>query len=160
MTKRILLLAALGATLVPATAAANPTGMTWATYGHDDATGTDAVSCHGGDSSCDAYGGDTRCEERLPLLCINVDGSANPGATTSTYTQWAAGNIATSRPVRGTALTSLALADRICEATFGEGWRMAEFHDGWGWGFVAFGHVRADSRFWVSIDDQPANCWD
>jgi hypothetical protein len=38
---------------------------------------------------------------------------------------------------------------------------MAEFHDGKrGWGFVARGHVRSTSRFWVRINDQHGNCWD
>lgn len=154
---RLLFLVAAAAAHAPD---ASRLGMTWATYGHDDATGTDAVSCHGGGKSCDPYVGDTSCGERLPVLCIYVDGAPNPGATTSKYSQWAAGNIATTRPIRGTSLSSLAVADGVCAAAFGTGWRMAEFHDGWGWGFVANGHVRDDSRFWVYIDDQPANCWD
>ena len=145
---------------LPAVALANPNGMTWATYGHDSTYGADTVSCHGGSRSCNAYTGDTSCARALPVLCINQDGSSNPGATTGTYTQWAAGNIATTLPVLGTALASASNADAICENAFGTGWRMAEFHDGWGWGFVALGHVRDDRRFWVYIDDQPANCWD
>lgn len=28
-----------------------------------------------------------------------------------------------------------------------------------GWAFWAYGNVRDDTRFWVRIDDQPANCW-
>jgi hypothetical protein len=38
---------------------------------------------------------------------------------------------------------------------------MAEFHHpqgGWNW--WARGNVRTDRRFWIAIDDQPANCWD
>ena len=56
-------------------------------------------------------------------------------------------------------LTSLAAANQMCTTFFGAGWRMAEFHDGWGWGMSAFGNVRSDTRFWVHINDQPANCW-
>lgn len=29
-----------------------------------------------------------------------------------------------------------------------------------GWAFWAYGNVRDDTRFWVRIDDQRANCWD
>lgn len=29
-----------------------------------------------------------------------------------------------------------------------------------GWAFWAYGNVRDDTRFWVRINDQPANCWD
>jgi hypothetical protein len=36
---------------------------------------------------------------------------------------------------------------------------MAEFHDGWGWGFWAKGNIESDQRFWVYINDQQANCW-
>ena len=100
------------------------------------------------------------CFAQLPILCIAQDGAANPGASTSTYSEWAYGHVATTLPVRGNALSSLAVADAICRRSFGEHWRMAEFHDGWGWGFKALGHVRDDSRFWVYIDDQSANCWD
>jgi hypothetical protein len=47
----------------------------------------------------------------------------------------------------------------MCVTFFGAGWRMAEFHDSWGWGFSAYGNVRSDTRFWVYINDQQANCW-
>jgi hypothetical protein len=42
---------------------------------------------------------------------------------------------------------------------------MAEHHDGdpdgnyAGWGFYAYGNINDSSRFWVSINDQPSNCW-
>jgi hypothetical protein len=99
------------------------------------------------------------------------------------YQGWAGGRIALTRPVRGTNLTSLAAADAICAQALGKGYRMAEFHDGkyvvgmgeqrlhgklWpkddalasgGWAFHARGKVKGTTRFWVSINDQPANCW-
>jgi hypothetical protein len=31
--------------------------------------------------------------------------------------------------------------------------------DGGGWAFWAYGNVRDDTRFWVRIIGQPANCW-
>jgi len=135
-------------------------GMTWALSSHDATFGVDLVSCHGGGVSCDAYSGDTSCFQALPVLCVAVDGASNPGVTTSTYGEWASGHVATTLPVRGVHLSSLATADQICRDAFGAAWRKAEFHDGWGWGFHALGHVRDDSRFWVYIDDQPANRWD
>ena len=147
-------------TIALSTTAHARNGMTWGTYSHDSAHGTDTVGCSAGGVACNAYTGDTSCRTSLPVLCINVDGSANPGTPTSTYYSWAYGNIATTLPIAGTSLTSLATADAYCAKSFGTGWRMAEFHDGWGWGFVANGHVRNDTRYWVQIDDQPADCWE
>lgn len=37
---------------------------------------------------------------------------------------------------------------------------MAEFHDGNQWNLWAAGDISAGERFWVYIDDQPANPWD
>jgi len=145
----------------PSLALANSHGMTWATYGHDSAHGADKVGCSGGSMACNAYHGETSCNAKLPVLCIAVDGSPDPGvAVIPFYSEWAEGVIATSRRVVGTDLTSLAAGDAICAQQFGSQWRMAEFHDGEGWGFWAYGYVRNDTRFWVYIDDQPANCWD
>jgi hypothetical protein len=31
------------------------------------------------------------------------------------------------------------------------------FHGGWT--LWAFGNLRDDTRYWVHINDQPANCW-
>lgn len=132
-------------------------GMTWAKSGHGASPGVDLVSC----ANCDPYTGDTACSTALPVLCINKDGSPAPaGLATNFYYGWAQGNIATTLPTPGTALTSLAAADNICTVFFGSGWRMAEFHDGnGGWNWYAYGNVRADTRFWVHVNDQPANCW-
>lgn len=162
---KILRLALISSVLLPATAFANPTGLTWHTYGHDSTYGVDTVGCDGDGDYCNAYTGDTSCTFRRPILCINVDGSNNPGvATTAFYFEWAYANIATTHPIRGSALTSRAVADEICAGIHGSGWRMAEHHDGamgaGGWAFLAFGHVRDDVDLWVAIDDQPANCWD
>ncbi|MFD0385050.1 hypothetical protein ACFQ2B_30855 [Streptomyces stramineus] len=66
--------------------------------------------------------------------------------------------------MRGTHLTSRAVADGVCANTFGAGWRMAEFHDGryganlensGGWSYWAYGDVPAGTRFWTAINDQP-----
>jgi len=101
------------------------------------------------------------------------------------YSGWAGGTVATTAPMAGSELKSRALADRACVAAYGEGWRLAEFHAGGrgkeprvftvtdpgsarsrtvratgGWAFYAAGDPIRTSRFWVAIDDQPANCWD
>ena len=56
---------------------------------------------------------------------------------------------------------TLAVANALCVNEFGPGWRVAEFHDGWGWHFQAFGGVgNPAQKFWVHISDQPgARCW-
>lgn len=122
-----------------------------------------------------------------PNYMVHPAGGVMPDAF---YRGWAAGHIATTAPVVGKLLTSAAQADALCEANFGAGWRMAEHHDGrwmqgmgadrhygnglwhtdspWsgsraqggGWAFWAYGNVRDDTRFWVRIIDQRANCWD
>ena len=105
------------------------------------------------------------------------------------YQGWVEGHYTTTLPVKGTTLTSEAAADAKCAADFGAGWRMAEFHDGrytapmdatnnWGtssqngsspWvsftyptgGSTAygFGNINPKTRYWVAVNDQPANCW-
>jgi hypothetical protein len=153
---RLALAMVLTAGVAPTALAVGGQGMTWsATYGH--ANGVDHVGCAG----CDAYLGDTSCKQVLPILCLIQDGSpVPPGITPDFYNGWAQGNIATTFPVAGTALTSQAVADQICAASFGTGWRMAEHHDGGGgWTWYAYGHVRQDMRLWVHINNQPANCW-
>jgi hypothetical protein len=69
--------------------------------------------------------------------------------------------------VRGDAFARRSDADAYCAAAFGQGWRVAEHHDGatsdgshGGWGFVASGRIHDASRFWVAINDISANCWD
>lgn len=139
--------------------AAGGNGMTWAKVLHDSNFGIDKVGC----SNCNAYAGDTSCSVSLPILCIRNDNSPRPAYIANPsefYDGWARGHITTTPPVQGITLTSLAVANQICAANFGAGWRMAEFHDGGGgWAFRAYGNVRNDLRYWVYINDQPANCW-
>ncbi|OJT22093.1 flagellar hook-length control protein [Archangium sp. Cb G35] len=134
-------------------------GMTWIKRSHFSTNGADWVGCDNG-IFCNAYSGDTSCTASLPILCIKQDFSPAPaGLPADWYTGWANGHITTTPPVQGLTLTSAAVADQICAASFGSGWRMAQFHDGGGWNFYAYGNVRNDMRFWVHISDQPANCW-
>lgn len=151
-------------------------GLTWVKSQHDNTRGQDTVSCHDGtvnpSNSCDPYVGDTDCNLKRPILCIRQDGSASNGFVGSFYNGWASGNINITRPILGTALSSLAAADAECVNHFGAGWRMAEHHDGnGGWSWTAYGNLNdlytasdpshtLNRRFWVHINDQPGNCWD
>jgi hypothetical protein len=133
-------------------------GMTWAKVSHNSTFSTDTVNCAG----CDAYHGETSCTTALPILCLYSDGAPNPGLPVGTYNGWAHGFIYLTAPIAGTSIGSLANANALCAANFGTSYRMAEFHHdtgNGGWGWQAYGNVSTASRFWVYINDQPANCW-
>ncbi len=96
------------------------------------------------------------------------------------YNGWAEGTVELTEPVPGNTFANLSDVNAYCEAQLGAGYRVAEHHDGrqvsgmdqnhfydstWplttssgGWGFYAPGQI-PDSRFWVYINDQNANCW-
>jgi hypothetical protein len=164
-------------------------GMTWGLVPHDKLPAHVAwMSCHGQPreglaqphrESCNPYNGDTSCRQALPILCIAQDGSSkdeslvnaalhmSPGGAVTDG--WAQGSIASTAPVAGFVIGSIALANARCEKELGAGWRMAEFHDAEastagqqaGWGFVAKRSTRLETRLrhWVHINDQPGNCW-
>ncbi len=159
----------IGASLFPQSLSADESagkGLTWVKHRHSQELRIDYVGCGG----CNAYQGDTSCREARPILCLKVDHSPRPpyeitgedhAMPKEYYQGWAAGTIALTASVIGMTLESRGYADAICREQLGDGYRMAEFHDGnGGWNFWAFGNVPSDSRFWVAIDDQPANCWD
>ncbi|HEY0736039.1 MAG TPA: S8 family peptidase [Herpetosiphonaceae bacterium] len=149
---------------VPA-AGASHAGMTWTVLQQR----SDGVVHVGSDSQTNPYSGDTPATASLPVLCLNVTYSSVPaGITPDFYNGWARGSLAVTPAVSGTQLTSRAAADAICAANFGSSWRMAEFHDGWyganleysgGWSYWGYGTLAVGSRFWVAINDQPANPW-
>lgn len=162
-------------------------GMTWTVLSQQD-----GLTHVGSDSATNPYAGDTIIDQFLPILCLRVDGRLAPGHITfDMYNGWAQGEARLTPPIAATVLTSRAEADYICSETFGDGWRLAEFHDGYyptsqdpwlpleqlsgellpelpggtnwvpgGWSFWAAGSLPAGQRFWVAIDDQPANPWD
>jgi hypothetical protein len=140
------------------------TGMTWTVLNQQNGyvhVGTDAQT--------NVYAGDTKIDQYLPILCLLVNNQAAPsGISFDYYTGWARGAVQATASIRGSALTSQQQADTICAATFGAGWRMAEFHDGrygagfsatGGWSYWAAGTSIPGTRFWVAISDQPANPW-
>lgn len=147
-------------------------GMTWLHTKSNAQTGTITVGCSG----CDAGHGDTLCTQQLPLLCIYKPtplfqlplGLPN----SDQYNLWSGGVVATTQPIAGNTFGHISAgtplspaANDYCAAQFGPGWRVAEFHDGWGWNFQAYGGTVSapavpSTRFWVHINDQPAaNCW-
>jgi hypothetical protein len=133
-------------------------GMTWSFQGLNTTTGTISVGCG---TTCNATQGDTLCSASLPILCILRSGAPLPAyvSNSNTYDEWSGGIVATTPPM--VPPTTLTAANNVCIAEFGTGWQVAEFHDGWGWNFQAFGGVgNPAGRFWVDIDDQPgAVCW-
>jgi len=131
-------------------------GMTWRLVSQSG----DVVRV-GYDATTNAYQGDTSVSASLPLLCFHPDGRQVPSGLDTGYDGWAGGEVKLSPAVPGTALTSLKTANAICSNEYGDGWRMAEFHDGpGGWRWYANGTVDANTRFWVAINDQKANPWD
>ena len=137
-------------------------GLTWKLVATNSPTGTISVGCANG---CNAYQGDTPCTTALPLLCIKKTGTGFPlprpasVSPANQYNQWSGGVVGTTSAT--VPPTTLAGADALCVKEFGAGWRVAEFHDGWGWAFQAYGGVgNPAQRFWIHINDQPkAICW-
>lgn len=136
-------------------------GMTWSVLGTNPVNGTIRAGCKVG---CDPHKGDTPCATPLPLLCVKKSGAGFPlpppaGFNNSdAYNKWVGGIIATTAPAA--APSTLTAANAACATAFGSDWRVAEFHDGEGWAFWAYGGVGNPSgRFRVHINDQPANCW-
>lgn len=153
----------LGVYSVTATSCASSgAGMTWSLLASNATDGVILVGCG---NTCNAYNGDTACATALPLLCILKDGPGFPLPLPASvnngdiYDQWAGGIVGTTAATVPPA--TLAGANAFCTAEFGANWRVAEFHDGWGWNFQAYGYVgEPATRFWVHIDDQPgATCW-
>jgi hypothetical protein len=138
-------------------------GMTWRLVRTNSPTGTIRVGC--GNNECDPRQGDTPCTSALPLLCIRKTGVGFPlpvpatVSNTDRYNKWSGGVVGTTSATVPPA--TLAGANALCAQQFGTDWRVAEFHDGWGWYFQAYGGVGDPSaRFWVHINDQPnGRCW-
>ena len=151
-------------------------GLTFALVPVNGKTSTDQgnithLSCHGEPrqvdqphrESCNPYKGDTSCRVVLPVLCFQGKGVPQPPESQAgQYQGWSGGAIAATTPVMGAILTSEAAATARCEKELGQGWRMAEFHDAGGWGMQGQSGVGLvpNTRYWVSINDQPGNCWD
>ncbi|MFJ7999741.1 RICIN domain-containing protein [Streptomyces sp. NPDC096310] len=136
---------------------ASHAGMTWTVLNQR----SDGVVQVGRDEDrSDPYTGDTPAAASLPVLCLRMDGRAAPaGIPTTGAHSWAKGEVRATPAVRGADLISRTVADTVCQAYFGDGWRMAEFHDGGGWSLWAAGTLPTGVRFWTAINDQNANPW-
>ena len=137
-------------------------GMTWVVLQQFN-----GVTRIGADRRTNPYRGDANCNQMHSLLCMNQDFRAAPSA--EYLDGWSGSIVEATVPIPGTRLRSPEIADNICKNTFGHQYRMAEFHDGnagvmvgelSGWDFWAYGGVEPGERFWVRINDQPANPWD
>ncbi len=138
-------------------------GMTWVI--HRQFNGLVEV---GVDNKTNPYRGDTDCNQRMPVLCIKVEGYSVPTSQRGIYFNqgWSGANVNTTYPFSGHEINTRDKANGKCREAFGAGWRMAEFHDGAlgqigseGWRFWAYGGLPIGRRMWVSINDQPANPW-
>lgn len=147
-------------------------GKTYALFGSDN----------GQPGGTNPYQGDTSINEYRSLLCIKKTGATAPAGLPSPTTtdggankaSWSGGKVLIIPNIQGKRLKSQAVADKMCEKagqiTHGtSGYRMAEFHDGTGinpgWSFWAEADDDINgsfvaTRFWVRINDQPANPWD
>ncbi|HEY4573106.1 MAG TPA: hypothetical protein VIJ26_04065, partial [Thermoanaerobaculia bacterium] len=140
------------------------TGMTWTVLGQQN-----GYVHVGADAQTNAYSGDTTIDQFLPILCLLVDNRPAPTGISFDFNNgWARGAVQATPAIAGTALTSQQQGDEICADTFGTGWRLAEFHDGrygsdfsssGGWSYWGAGQLTPGTRFWVAINDQPANPW-
>lgn len=147
-------------------------GMTWRLIGPaagvEATTGIVHVGCgynSGIGNECNPIAGDTFCSAVLPVLCHYDAALPRPASVPAgtIYNRWSRGIVATTRPVAANTFAGIGAVDQFCMAEFGPDWRTAEFHDGWGWNFKAYGNIGSDvtaQRFWVDIDDQPdGTCW-
>jgi hypothetical protein len=112
--------------------------------------------------ACNPHDGDTSCRAELPIACYRSSGAALPAsADKALYAGWTHGQLGATAPVLGSVLKSEPDASARCEAELGDGWRMAEFHDGGGAGLQGERRagLRAGTRYWVHVNDQRGNCW-
>ncbi len=126
-------------------------------------TGIFIASCGmtpNGKPHCNPNLGDTSCHLRRPVLCIlDIDAPVPDILTSPQY--WTGGILALSSTVSGNRFKRLSDANAYCAATFGEGWRVASFHDGGGWSLKGYGGSQNNKRrFWVDIKNKPGGtCW-
>ncbi len=130
----------------------------------------------GADELTNPYKGDTNINEVRSLLCFKKSSlsapSGLPGSSTTpggaVRDSWSGGRVLILSNIQASTLTSQAIADEKCRLEglkIGENnFRMAEFHDGNAWSFWADASSteavnNPEVRYWVQINDQPANPW-
>lgn len=186
MNKYIILISLLS--LVGRIIAANNKGLTWGLYGHNFPLNIDRVGCGGvcnaylGDTSCNIklpiLCVSQSSFKRPPYDVLPCSGCA---MTKEFYDGWTEGYFVLSPPVLGTSLLSFNNMRNICSSRFGPTFTVAShtmgkyiigmnnstfFYNTWpltslsgGWSARGYGNLNTTSRFWVFINNQPANCW-
>jgi hypothetical protein len=143
-------------------------GMTWQLHERFEDAGAVTVGCApSGPYPCNPYSGDTRCDTALPLLCFRDLSAPRPAGVDepSQYYLWSGGEVRLTRPYAPSErIARIGDADALCASAFGHEWRLATFHDGWGWNFSAFGELAEiepqSDRVWLDISDQSnGTCW-
>ncbi len=143
-------------------------GMTWLHMLSNAQTGTITVGCGPAGNACETRTGDTLCSKPMPVLCIYKPAPAFKFPVgmpvPDRYNRWSGGVVATTQPIAGDNFQDVAAVNAHCQSQFGNGWRVAEFHDGWGWNFQAYGGTVSaptipSTRFWVHINTTDGNCW-
>jgi hypothetical protein len=106
-------------------------GLTFVKEAHLVQFGIDLVGCRNWSDpngmNCDAYQGDTDCNELRPVLCAKEDNTPRPPYSVSGggvmpsefYCGWNRGHIATSVLVKGSQFVNKAAVDTFCESSFG-----------------------------------------
>ena len=111
-------------------------GMTWKWVSRNSNLNIDFVGCNG----CNAYIGDTPCDQALPILCVSKSNfkrppydvpSTSPGVMAKEfYYGWSGGNYLTTEPIVGSTIGSKANANKICSDRFGSEFIGMEHHLG------------------------------
>ncbi|MCP3684207.1 MAG: hypothetical protein GY861_16110 [bacterium] len=173
-------------------------GNTWVKVRHDCRTFVDYINCWGpvrNDNNsffCNPWTGDTFCWRRRRVLCHNPNIKLNrpsypvwsvPGPRPDAFYQgWTGSFIRQTRRVRGCAFTNVSQVNDFCKRSFGCGFRVLNFDDGWWingmsstvyvgnqwrwdlarrgrWNVRGYGNVPYRQRYWVNVRRTNGNCW-
>ncbi|PHR60625.1 MAG: hypothetical protein COA43_05590 [Robiginitomaculum sp.] len=132
-------------------------------YSPDSVTGIAVLVCSeldGQTESCNPYQGDQLCSIALPVLCFQDVNALAPAPLKNTKS-WSGGIIATTPPIAANTFKTIANANAYCATQFGKNWRVANFHDGGGWGLQAYGNIGTlKKHVWIDIKSQKqGTCW-
>ncbi len=112
---------------------------------------------------CNPFQGDRLCSAKLPLACYKDGDHVPTGLAKAGLTDGygAGGEVRTTMPVAATSLATVGAANRLCMGTFGQGWRVLEYHDGAGGAIATYSAIAPKTRVWIDVRDQRyGNCWD
>jgi hypothetical protein len=100
---------------------------------------------------CGAEKGDWPVFQKLPLLCVLIDGRPLPVGWTlrTSFPLFLRGEMAVTAPVYGIQLLGNAPGNALCSQQFGAGWEIANQFTGNTGGFIGNGRTPTDTRFWV-----------